>query len=158
MKWLQWVTLFHAVDFYYTHSSTDPIFHQKYQERSRQDTQVILDSLPYRIMVVNMDMTVDAVNQTFLSDLQLKREDIEGKHCYEVRYGLHESCQESGRECFLEDQLEELKQPLEAVQMDELHGKTVKRKDKSAVVNVPKKLRKRLSKKRARRGFIRLWR
>jgi transposase-like protein len=55
-------------------------------------------------------------------------------------------------------QLEELKQPLEAVQMDELHGKTVKRKDKSAVVNVPKRLRKRLSKKRARRGFMRLWR
>ncbi len=55
-------------------------------------------------------------------------------------------------------QLQELKQPLEAVQMDELHGKTVKRKDKSDVVNVPKKLRKRLSKKRAGRGFIRLWR
>ena len=54
-------------------------------------------------------------------------------------------------------QLEALEHPLEAVQMDELHGKTVKRKDQSEVVNVPKKLRKRLSKKRARRGFIRLW-
>lgn len=84
--------------------------HQKYQERSRQDTQVILDSLPYRIMVVNMDMTVDAVNQTFLSDLHLKRGDIQGKLCYELRYGLHKSCGESGRKCFLEDQLEELKQ------------------------------------------------
>ena len=53
--------------------------------------------------------------------------------------------------------------PLDAVQMDELHGKTVKRKkDKTDVVKVPKKLRKRLgtcgrAKKRARRGFIRLW-
>lgn len=84
--------------------------HQRYQERSRQGTQVILDSLPYRIMVVNMDMTVDAVNQTFLSDLHLKREDIQGKHCYEVRYGLHKPCGEFGRECFLEDRLEELKQ------------------------------------------------
>ena len=55
-------------------------------------------------------------------------------------------------------QLEELEEPLEAVQMDELHGKTVKHKDKAAVLNVPKKLRKRLSKKRAGRGFIRLWR
>ncbi|MBL7178325.1 MAG: PAS domain S-box protein [Desulfobacteraceae bacterium] len=84
--------------------------HQSYQERSRQGTQVILDSLPYRIMVVNMDMTVDAVNQTFLSDLHLKREDIQGKHCYEVRYGLHKPCGDFGRECFLEDRLEELKQ------------------------------------------------
>jgi transposase-like protein len=54
-------------------------------------------------------------------------------------------------------QLEKLDEPLEAVQMDELHGKTVKGKDKIELVKVPKKLRKRLSKKRARRGFIRLW-
>lgn len=54
-------------------------------------------------------------------------------------------------------QLEGLEQPLEAVQMDELHGKTVKRKDQSEAVKVPQKLLKRFSKKRARRGFIRLW-
>jgi LacI family transcriptional regulator len=54
-------------------------------------------------------------------------------------------------------QLENLDQPLEAVQMDELHGKTVRSKRKTEVVKVPKKLRKRLSKKRARHGFIRLW-
>ena len=54
-------------------------------------------------------------------------------------------------------QLENLDEPLEVVQMDELHGKTVKSKHKTELVDVPKKLRKRLSKKRARRGFIRLW-
>ena len=54
-------------------------------------------------------------------------------------------------------QLENLDQSLEAVQMDELYGKTVKRKDKSEVVKIPKKLHRRLGKKRARRGFIRLW-
>jgi transposase-like protein len=54
-------------------------------------------------------------------------------------------------------QLENLDKSLEAVQMDELHGKTVKRKDETKVVKVPKKLRRRLSKKRAKRGFIRLW-
>ena len=59
-------------------------------------------------------------------------------------------------------QLENLDKPLEAVQMDELHGKTVKCKDKTEVVKVPKKLRRRLStcgraKKRAKHGFIRLW-
>ena len=62
-------------------------------------------------------------------------------------------------------QLEDLDEPLQAVQMDELHGKlvpstaegTVKSKRKTEAVKVPKKLRKRLRKKRARRGFIRLW-
>lgn len=55
-------------------------------------------------------------------------------------------------------QLERLEAPLDAVQMDELQGKTVKRKkDKREGGKVPKKLRKRLGKKRARRGFIRRW-
>lgn len=54
-------------------------------------------------------------------------------------------------------QLENLDEPLEVVQMDELHGKTVKNKRDSGLVDVPKKLRKRLSKKRARRGSIQLW-
>jgi len=54
-------------------------------------------------------------------------------------------------------QLENLNQPLEVVQMDELHGKTVKGRNKTELVEVPKKLRKHLSKKRAKHGFIRLW-
>jgi len=55
-------------------------------------------------------------------------------------------------------QLERLDKPIEAVQMDELHGKTVKNKCGIELVDIPKTLRKRLGKKRAKRGFIRLWR
>lgn len=54
-------------------------------------------------------------------------------------------------------QLEKLDKPVDAVQMDELHGKTVKSKQNREFIKVPKKLRKRLGKKRERRGFIRLW-
>jgi len=59
-------------------------------------------------------------------------------------------------------QLEKLDQPLEAVQMDELHGKTVRGKHNTELVDVPKKLCKHLgtcgrAKKRAKHGFIRLW-
>jgi len=54
-------------------------------------------------------------------------------------------------------QLENLDVPLEAVQMDELHGKTVKGKHNTELVDVPKKMRKRLRKKRAKHGFIRFW-
>ena len=56
-------------------------------------------------------------------------------------------------------QLEKLDSPVEAVQMDELHGKTVKSKQDTELVNIPRKLRKRLgrAKKRAKYGFIRLW-
>ncbi|MBW1710748.1 MAG: PAS domain S-box protein [Deltaproteobacteria bacterium] len=61
--------------------------------------QTILDSLPYRIMVVNKDMTIDAVNQTFLSEFELTREEALGKYCYEIRYGLDQPCSS----CCLED-------------------------------------------------------
>lgn len=59
-------------------------------------------------------------------------------------------------------QLENLDEPIEVVQMDEMYGKTVKDKRRTELVNVPKKLGKRLStcgraKKRARPGFMQLW-
>ena len=74
---------------------------QEHEEKEKKYTQIILDSLPYRIMVVNMDMTIEAVNQTFLNDFNFTYEDVLGKHCYEVRYGLEKSCGEAGHTCYL---------------------------------------------------------
>lgn len=54
-------------------------------------------------------------------------------------------------------QLEKIDQPIEVVQMDELHGKTVKDKCNAELVKVPKKILKRFRKKRAKPGSIRLW-
>jgi len=54
-------------------------------------------------------------------------------------------------------QLEKLDKPVEVVQMDELHGKTVRHKRTTEFVNIPNTLRKQLGKKRAKHGFIRLW-
>ena len=54
-------------------------------------------------------------------------------------------------------QLEKIDKPIEAVQMDELHGKTIKNKRNAEPVNVPEKILKRFRKKRAKPGFIRLW-
>ena len=54
-------------------------------------------------------------------------------------------------------QLENLQEPLEAVQMDELNGKTVKSKGSSSSTKRPKKRRKRLHKKRAKPGFTPPW-
>ena len=81
---------------------------QQYIENSREQTQVILDSLPYRIMVVGLNMTIDRVNQTFLKENDLRYEDVIGKHCYRIRYGLDRPCAEMGRECILSHRLEEI--------------------------------------------------
>jgi two-component system NtrC family sensor kinase len=83
---------------------------QSYRRKSREQTQVILDSLPYRIMVVNMDMTIDAVNRTFLKEHGLAYEEAVGRPCYTVRYGLDKPCSDYGRPCSLTDRLEELKE------------------------------------------------
>lgn len=83
---------------------------QNYLEGMRRRTQVVLDSLPYRIMVVSKDMAIDTVNQTFLRDHGLTHEDVLGRHCYEVRYGLDKPCSEYGRVCYITHRLEELKE------------------------------------------------
>jgi len=83
---------------------------QIYEEKRKKDTKLILDSLPYRIMVFNMDMTVDAVNETFKETFKIADGDISGKHCYELRYGLDKPCKEAGRVCYLEEKLEEIKE------------------------------------------------
>jgi len=83
---------------------------QDYQRKSRAQTQVILDSLPYRVMVVNMDMTIDAVNRTFLKEHALTYQEAVGRPCYAVRYGLDKPCSDYGRPCSLRDRLNELKE------------------------------------------------
>jgi PAS domain S-box-containing protein len=83
---------------------------QTYQRKSREQTQVILDSLPYRIMVVNMDMTIDAVNRTFLKEHGLDYQEAVGQPCYFVRHGLDKPCSDYGRPCSLKDRLGEIKE------------------------------------------------
>ncbi len=82
---------------------------RKNELRTKKHTQIILDSLPFRIMVVNMDLTVYAVNKAFLEEFNYGPEDIEGKHCYELRYQLDKPCRESGRICYLEEKREIIK-------------------------------------------------
>lgn len=82
---------------------------QRFQEKSRKDMQVIMDSLPYRVMVVNMDLSVSAVNRTLIKEYGLTHEEAVGRPCYEVRYGLDRPCNQAGRTCFLQDRLEEIR-------------------------------------------------
>ncbi|MDY6878958.1 MAG: ATP-binding protein [Desulfatiglans sp.] len=77
--------------------------HQIEQQKEKKHTQVILDSLPYRVMVINMDMTVDNVNQTFLSEFDLTDKDVIGEKCHKVRYNLNRPCAECGKTCYLNE-------------------------------------------------------
>jgi len=72
-------------------------------ERRDSDVQTVLDSLPYRVMVVNPDKTIHMVNRTFLERRNLKGKEVLGRHCYEIRYGLEQPCKELGRRCYMEE-------------------------------------------------------
>ncbi len=72
-------------------------------EKERKHTQIILDSLPYNLMVVNQDMTVNTVNKTFQKNKKVNYEDTLKRKCHEVRYGLDRPCAEYGRTCYLEE-------------------------------------------------------
>ncbi len=67
------------------------------------DVQTILDSLPYRIMVVNPDKTIQRVNRTFLEKRGLTIQEVLGKACHQIRYGLSQPCSETGRRCYMEE-------------------------------------------------------
>jgi two-component system NtrC family sensor kinase len=82
----------------------------QYRRKIKGETQVILDSLPYRIMVVGLDMTVERVNRTFLRDHGGTYEEIVGRPCYEVRYGLTEPCHQYGRLCSITQRLDEIRE------------------------------------------------
>jgi PAS domain S-box-containing protein len=72
-------------------------------ENRVSDVQTVLDSLPYRVMVINPDMTIHMVNRTFLERRNLKENGVLGKKCYEIRYGLDQPCKDAGRRCYMED-------------------------------------------------------
>jgi transcriptional regulator with PAS, ATPase and Fis domain len=77
--------------------------HLREEERARQHTQTILDSLPYRLMVVNEDMTISMVNKTFLKENNLTYEEALKKKCYKVRYQRQWPCYEMGERCYLNE-------------------------------------------------------
>lgn len=83
---------------------------QDLESRTKKGTQLILDSLPYRVMVVNLDLTVDTVNETFLREFGFRRQDVLGENCYRVRYGREVPCEEVGDICFIKQRLEEIKE------------------------------------------------
>jgi len=77
--------------------------HLQEEERSKQHTQIILDSLPYRLMVVNEDMTINMVNETFLRENNLTYQEALSKKCYKVRYQRQWPCYEMGKRCYLKE-------------------------------------------------------
>lgn len=73
-----------------------------YHKNMRRNTQRVLDSLPYKLMVVNRDKSINMVNRTFLEAGGLDQKAVLGEPCFKIRYGLDRPCGEYGRPCYLD--------------------------------------------------------
>jgi PAS domain S-box-containing protein len=82
----------------------------QFQEKIKQETQVLLDSLPYRLMVINLDKTITTVNRPFLKEFGFTREEVIGKPCNDIGPGIGRPCRDGGVSCWLDYNLDELKQ------------------------------------------------
>jgi len=65
--------------------------------------QTFIDSLPFRIMVVNPNLAIHRVNRTFIKEMGLEGKKVIGEKCYKIRYGIDEPCDRAGRTCYVKE-------------------------------------------------------
>jgi PAS domain S-box-containing protein len=82
----------------------------EFQEKFKQETQVLLDSLPYRLMVINLDKTITTVNRPFLKEFGFTREEVIGQPCNNIGHGVGRPCRDGGASCWLDYNLDEIRQ------------------------------------------------
>ena len=82
----------------------------QFEEKIKQETQVLLDSLPYRLMVINLDKTITTVNRPFLKEFGFTREEVIGKPCNNIGPGVGRPCRDGSVSCWLDYNLDEIKQ------------------------------------------------
>ena len=82
----------------------------QFQEKIKQETQVLLDSLPYRLMVINLDKTITTVNRPFLREFGFTRKEVIGKPCNDLGPGIGRPCRDGGISCWLDYNLDEIRQ------------------------------------------------
>lgn len=59
----------------------------------------VLNGIGEGVIVLDRDMKIHAVNRGFLERIDAKKEDVRGKHCYEISHRYEVCCKEMGEEC-----------------------------------------------------------
>ena len=86
---------------------------QKSEEQTRQllkqatkgknFLETIVNGIEDQMMVIDLDYRIIEVNRALLEMVGLRREDVVGKHCYEVSHHLQEPCSSPDHPCPLKD-------------------------------------------------------
>ena len=76
------------------------------EERVRRDKsflETIVNGIQDHMMVIDLDYRVIEVNRALLQMVGLRREEVVGKHCYEVSHHLQHPCSDPDHPCPLKD-------------------------------------------------------
>lgn len=72
---------------------------EKTLKNQRDYLNTIVNSIETDLLIINPDLTIDMVNQTFLKKRGLKIEEVIGKPCYEVAFKLKNFCIDNHKPC-----------------------------------------------------------
>jgi len=75
----------------------------KQATKSKVFLETIVDGIEDHMMVIDLDYRIIEVNRALLQMVGLKREDVVGKHCYEVSHHLEGPCTSPDHPCPLKD-------------------------------------------------------
>lgn len=76
---------------------------EKKLKQSEHYFRSLLHSLHEDILVIGLDYRITDVNDVFLASSELKREDVIGRHCFEVLHDHNEPCDAYGNKCPLKE-------------------------------------------------------
>jgi len=79
---------------------------QSSEERARKDKvflETIVNGIEDHMMVIDLDYRIIEVNRVLLEMVGLRREEVVGKHCYEVSHHLQAPCTTPDHPCPLKD-------------------------------------------------------
>ena len=71
--------------------------------RGKAFLETIINGIEDHLMVIDLDYRIIEVNRALLKMVGLKREDVVGKHCYEVSHHLENPCASPDHPCPLKD-------------------------------------------------------
>lgn len=78
---------------------------QRIQEESRQAIEFlasVLEGIGAGVVVVDRDFRILTTNKGYLSQVNLSREEVIGRHCYEVSHHFDSPCKDNSHDCPIE--------------------------------------------------------
>jgi PAS domain S-box-containing protein len=85
----------------HSQAETRQLLKQAIQDKAFLET--IIDGIEDHMMVIDLDYRIVEVNRALLEMVGLAREDVVGKHCYEVSHHLSSPCNSPDHPCPLKD-------------------------------------------------------